>query len=110
MISVLKIFFSIVLLSMLWVASWAILNIALWKTPPDVAFHPWFIATFVEAYWGFITFFCWVCYKDRSWVKRVAWFIAILLLGNIAMSSYMLNMLYRLPAGATIQDLATHRA
>ena len=109
MITFLKILFSIVLVSMLWVTSWASLSCALWKTPRPVATHPWFIATLFDAYWGFITFFCWVCYKDRSWAKRAAWLIAILLLGNIAMSSYMLNKLFRLPVGAILQDLATSR-
>ncbi len=110
MITFLKIFFGIVLLSMLWVTSWASLNVALWKTPRTVVMHPWFIATLFDTYWAFITFYCWVCYKDRSWIKRGAWLVAILLLGNIAMSSYMLNKLFRLPGEATVQDLVINRA
>lgn len=109
MITFLKILFSIVLVSMLWVTSWASLSCALWKTPRPVATHPWFIATLFDAYWGFITFFCWLCYKETSWGKRVAWLLGILLLGNIAMSSYMLNKLFRLPRGATVRDLVTRR-
>lgn len=110
MILFLKILFSVVLASMLWVTTWASLHGALWKVPRPVATHPWFIATLFDAYWGFITFFCWVCYKDRSPLKRVAWLLAILLLGNIAMSSYMLNKLFRLPAGANLQDLIATRS
>ena len=109
MIRFLKILFSIVLLSMLWVTIWASVNCTLWKTPRAVATHPWFIATMFDAYWGFITFYCWVCYKDTSWVKRIAWLLAILLLGNIAMSSYVLNKLFRLPPDGTVQDLITRR-
>jgi hypothetical protein len=109
MIGFLKILFSMVLLSMLWVTSWASMNCALWKTPHTVVGHPWFIATMFDAYWGFITFFCWVCYKDSSWAKRIAWLVAILLLGNIAMSSYLLNKLFRLPPDATMRDLVANR-
>jgi Protein of unknown function (DUF1475) len=108
-IGFLKILFSVVLLSMLWVTSWASLNCALWKTPRAVVSHPWFIATMFDAYWGFITFYCWACYKESSWAKRICWLIAILLLGNIAMSSYVLNKLFRLPSGATVRDLIANR-
>ena len=46
---------------------------------------------------GFITFLVWVCYKETSWVARVAWFVAIMLLGNIAMAAYCLAELFRAP-------------
>ena len=51
---------------------------------------PWFIATLMDAYFGFATFFLWVAYKETSWVARVAWFVAIMSLGNFAMSAYLL--------------------
>ncbi len=109
MIGALRIFFLIVLASMLWVTSWASLSCALWKTPREVATHPWFIATLFDACWGFLTFYCWVCWKETSWTKRVVWLISILLLGNIAMSSYVLNKLFRLPEGATVKDLLVNQ-
>ena len=104
-----KVFFIIVLVSMLWVTSWASIECALWKTPRAVATHPWFIATMFDTYWGFLTFYCWVFYKEISWVKRVTWLVAILLLGNIAMAVYVLNKLFRLPAKATTEDLLLRR-
>ena len=110
MIRALKIFFIIVLVSMLWVTSWASLQCALWKTPRAVVTHPWFIATMFDTYWGFLTFYCWVCYKELSWTKRIVWLVAILLLGNIAMSAYVLNKLFRLPADADVKDLLTARS
>lgn len=110
MIGALRIFFVIVLVSMLWVTGWAGMSCALWKTPREVVTHPWFIATLFDAYWGFLTFYCWVCWKETSWAKRGAWLVAILLLGNIAMSAYVLNKLFRLPAEATVADLLVVRA
>lgn len=109
MIRFLKIFFIIVLVSMLWVTGWASLQCALWKTPRAVATHPWFIATLFDTYWAFLTFYLWVCYKEISRVKRVVWLVAILLLGNIAMAFYMLNKLFRLPRNATVKDLLATR-
>ena len=52
----------------------------------------------MDAYYGFITFFVWLCFKERSMVTRVAWFIAIMALGNMAMASYVLIQLFRLRA------------
>lgn len=110
MISFLKVFFFIVLASMLWVTGWASMECALWMTPREVATHPWFIATLFDAYWGFLTFYCWVCWKETSWKKRAAWLIAILLLGNIAMSVYVLNKLFRLRSGEGVGELLAKRA
>lgn len=110
MIIPLRIFFSIVLLSMLWVTSWASVQCALWETPRAVATHPWFIATLFDTYWGFLTFYCWLAYKERSWIAKIAWLIAILLLGNIAMSIYVLIQLFRVPASAKIEDVLVRRA
>lgn len=109
MIVTLRIFFVVVLASMLWVTSWASLSCALWKTPREVATHPWFIATLFDAYWGFLTFFCWVCWKETSALARGAWLVAILLLGNIAMAVYMLIKLFRLREGEGARELIVNR-
>jgi predicted permease len=91
-----------VLVTMLCATSWAGCQCALWKTPQAVVSHPWFIATLFDCYFGFLTFYAWLFYKEPAWFARVGWLIAILLLGNIAMSSYLLITLFRLPADASI--------
>ena len=106
----LRVFFALVLGSMLAVTSWASFSCALWETPREVATHPWFIATLFDAYWGFFTFYCWVCWKETGWGKRAAWLVAIVLLGNIAMSVYMLNKLFRLHKGEGVRELLVRRA
>jgi len=58
----------------------------------------WFRATLMDAYFGFLTFFVWVAYKEASVIARVAWLIAIMLLGNFAMSGYLLWKLVRMEA------------
>lgn len=110
MIPFLRIFFSIVLISMLGVTTWASLQCALWETPRAVATHPWFIATLFDTYWAFLTFYCWVVYKERGWTARIGWLIGILLLGNIAMAIYMLIQLFRVPASAKIEEVLLRRA
>lgn len=105
MIWFLRIAFTGVLISMLCVTSWASSIVALWKTPRAVATHPWFIATLFDTYFAFLTFYAWVAYKETRNAARIAWLVAILLLGNIAMAIYMLNQLFRLPANATMEQL-----
>ena len=110
MIVFLRVFFLIVLVSMLAVTSWASTEVALWKIPPEVIGHPWMIATLFDAYWGFLTFYCWLAYKETSWLARVVWLVAILLFGNIAMAVYALIVLFRLPTDATMERVLLRRA
>lgn len=105
MIWFLRILFGLVLGSMLWVTTWASLQCPLFAVPREVFTHPWFIATLFDAYWGFITFFVWVAFKQTSWLARIAWFVAIMLLGNIAMSAYCLRELFLLPGDGRLADL-----
>jgi hypothetical protein len=109
MIWFLRIVFSGVLITMLCVSSWASVQCALWKTPQSVILHPWFIATLFDTYFGFLTFWAWLVYKETGWFARIAWLLAILILGNIAMSSYMLITLFRLPANARVQEVLLRR-
>ena len=67
---------------------------------PLVLSNRWFQATLVDAYLGFLTFYVWVFYWERSWVCRGLWLLAILLLGNLAMSAYVVLRLISLPADA----------
>lgn len=110
MILPLRLFFFIVLFSMVAVTTWAGKQVPLWELPYETWTHPWWIATLVDAYWGFLTFYCWVVYKEVSWTARIAWLVAILLLGNIAMAIYALIQLFRVPADGRIEDVLLRRA
>ncbi len=100
MIFLLRIFFAVVLGSMLAVTSWAASQVPLWAIPRAVGAHPWFIATLFDAYWGFFTFYAWQCYRETTWAARAVWFIALVLLGNMAMAAYGLAVVWRLPLDA----------
>ena len=75
-------------------------------TAPD---NLWTIATLIDAYYGFITFYVWVLWKEPRALPRLGWFVAIMLLGNIAMSSYVLLQLARLKTGETMATLLSAR-
>jgi predicted permease len=99
----------VVLVSMLTVTSWASHYVALWNMPHAVATHPWFIATLFDTYFAFFAFWAWVAYKESSSLARGLWLLAIVLLGNIAMSVYVLREVFRLPTDATFEDVLLRR-
>jgi hypothetical protein len=105
----LRFFFLLILVSMLCVTTWASKQVPIWKLPYETWTHPWFIATLFDAYWGFLTFYCWLFYKEVSWLARIAWLVAILLLGNIAMAIYVLIQLFRVPLNARIEEVLLRR-
>jgi Protein of unknown function (DUF1475) len=63
----------------------------------------------MDAYFGFVTFYVWVLYKEMRWLPRVGWFVAIMLLGNMAMSTYVLTQLSRLRPGEDLSNLLSTR-
>jgi isoprenylcysteine carboxyl methyltransferase (ICMT) family protein YpbQ len=94
----LKILFSCIFITLLVYNSWASTkqSVLQWGGLTTGQDRYWTIATFLDAYFGFLTFYVWVFYKESRWWLRVLWFIAIMALGNIAMSTYVLLQLFRL--------------
>jgi hypothetical protein len=71
---------------------------------------PWAVATLFDAYFAFTTFFVWVCFKETKMVGRIVWFVLIMALGNIAISSYVLIQLFRLKPEEPASAILTRRA
>jgi hypothetical protein len=94
--TVLKVLFGAIFLWMTVVTIRTSLAVSLWSAWDSYAANPWAVATLYDAYFGFIIFWLWVAYKEKSVWSRVAWLIAILGLGNIATSLYVLIQLFRL--------------
>ncbi|MDB4676664.1 DUF1475 domain-containing protein [bacterium] len=88
-------FCCLVIACMLWITTLASLDRSVLEGGRGLWPDPWFIATLADAYFAFLTFFLWVAYKEVRWLSRVGWLIAILLLGNFAMSAYLIVQLFR---------------
>jgi hypothetical protein len=107
----LQLLFGFILLSLLSYTIWASAQQPIWQWTgltrrPD---NLWTAATLIDAYYGFTTFYVWVLYKERRALPRIAWFIAIMLLGNIAMAGYVLLQLGHVAPGEPVSNVLMAR-
>ena len=94
-----------ILALMLGVTTYASLDRSILNVGSELLNDPWFLATLCDAYCGFLFFFIWVACRERTATRRVVWFVLIMSLGNIAMSSYVLRELWRTRHGEGLQSL-----
>ena len=91
--SVLFVLFTLILVGMLTVTTIASMDRGIFSVGSELLSDRWFQATLADAYFGFMTFYVWVAYKEPTLLRRVIWFVLIMTLGNIAMSIYVLIQL-----------------
>jgi hypothetical protein len=108
---ILRILFAGILLTLLLYTGWAstrqsVLDWGGLTSGPD---RYWTIATMLDAYFGFLTFYVWVFYKEMRWLPRIAWFVAIMLFGNMAMATYVLIQLARVRDGSPVAAMLSAR-
>ncbi len=103
----LKIIFAAIFLWMVGMTTYVSLHKPLWQAGSEFSWvsSPWAVATLFDAYFGFVTFFVWVCFKERSWAAKLIWFALIMGLGNIAMSGYVLMQLFKLKSDEPLSRL-----
>jgi hypothetical protein len=90
----LAVLFVLILAAMLAVTTYASLDRSIFSVRSQMTSDPWFQATLADAYFGFLTFYVWVAYKEPSVWRKLLWFVLIMTLGNIAMSLYLLIQLW----------------
>jgi len=106
---ILRALFALILFAMLSVTITATIDQNIFEAVGNMWSNWWFKATLADAYFGFLTFFVWVAYKELHLWRKLVWFASIMLLGNLAISAYMLLELYRLQVGDTLETLLTRR-
>jgi Protein of unknown function (DUF1475) len=102
-------FFLVVLISILAVTTWASLEQNVLLGFQYLFESRWGIATLFDTYFGFITIYLWIAYKEVTWGKRILWLALILTLGSIAFSIYILNQL-RLLKNEPIESLLIRKS
>ncbi len=107
--TVLMILFTAILLSMITISVLASMQDGIFEAGGELMKDRWFVATLMDAYFGFLTFYVWVAYKETTAVGRGIWFVLIMLLGTIAMSIYMLIQLSKLPPDSDLDELVLRK-
>ncbi|MEI6248337.1 MAG: DUF1475 domain-containing protein [Verrucomicrobiota bacterium] len=70
-----------------------------------VCSEPWGLATMFDAYFGFLAFWLYVAWRERSGLARVLWLVALMTLGNFAIAAYALACLFKAPADARLETI-----
>ena len=68
---------------------------------------PWFRATLADAYFGFLTIWFWIAYRESGVVSRSIWFLLLMMFGNIAVAAYFLRLFWLSEPTASIDDVLT---
>lgn len=102
-------FFSIVLIGMLVVTTWASLYENVISGGAKIIAEPWGIATLFDTYFAFFTFYIWLAYKENHLIKNLIWLVLVILLGNIAMAVYGLLEIRRLGKNFTAEKFLVER-
>jgi hypothetical protein len=98
--------FGIAFLAQLAVVVWACTQQALWDIPGPVTGNVWFQATLTDTYIAFFTVYGWMAYRmGPCWGWRLLWLVAVICLGTVATSAFVVGLTFRLPANATVKDL-----
>jgi len=107
--SILKALFALILLAMISVTITATIDQNIFEAVGNMWPNWWFKATLADAYFGFLTFFVWVAYKELHLWRKLVWFALIMLLGNLAISAYILLELFKLQEKDNFETLLTRR-
>ena len=93
----------LVLLAMVAVTTWASLHEGVFPATARMLRDPWSVATFFDAYFGFLWFWLWIAATERCPWEKALWLVAILLFGNLAMAAYVLLRLARTEPGTGLK-------
>jgi len=86
----LGLWFGFVLLAMLGVTTWASLQENVGAAFVRLAKDPWGLATLFDAYFAFLVVWFWIAWRECCALNRGIWLVAILVLGNFAITAYVL--------------------
>ena len=101
----LRIFAGLVLAGMLLVTTVASLDRGVFAAGAELWPDPWFKATLADAYFGFLTVFLWIAYKEVGLARRILWLVLLLALGNIAIAAYLMRETFKLTPGDPVEKL-----
>ncbi len=103
-------FWSVVLIAMTWVTTWASLDRNVFLAAVDLWSDPWGRATLFDTYFAFLAVWVWIAWRERTPLRAAVWLVLLLALGNITIALYFLAALLRLSPGESWDALFRPRA
>lgn len=104
MITVLKVFFSILLVWMCYTVFLTSINSNLFKEWDFLGSIPWMRATLQDFYANIILIYLWICYKEKGIFPKIIWLVLLVALGSIASISYVLIQLFKLKKNEGLKE------
>lgn len=98
-------FWTVVLVAMIWVTTWASRDRDVLTAGGELWRDPWGRATLFDAYFAFLAVFVWIAWRERTPLRCLLWLVLLLTLGNIAIAVYFLVALFSLPPGVSWDGL-----
>jgi hypothetical protein len=95
----------LVILVMVTATSWASFETNVFEGFRDLFRFRWGVATLGDTYFGFLTVYLWIAYKESTWTSRLLWLVLVLCFGTIATSSYLLFQISKLKSGDGVEHL-----
>ena len=108
-LNILRVLFALIFVGMLSLVITASIDQNIFEAVGEMWPNWWFKATLADTYFGFLTFFVWVAYKELRLWRKLIWFASIMLLGNVAISAYILLELFKLQEQDNFETLLTRR-
>jgi hypothetical protein len=81
----LKLAFGSIFVFMLVRTAGTCLPVSLWSALPSFATNPSAMATLDDAYFMFLTSFCWLAWRERSLGAKILWFVRIMAGGHMSL-------------------------
>lgn len=70
---------------------------------------PWFQVTLLDTYFGFLTVWLWIAWREPGIARKLLWAVLIATLGNFAIAGYLLRRLAGLKEGEGVRELLVGR-
>ena len=101
----LQVLFSLVFATLLAGTVWASRDRGVLDALREMWPDPWFKVTLLDTYFGFLTVWLWIAWREPGAVRKIVWAVLVAGLGNFAIAGYLLKALAGLKEGEGVREL-----
>lgn len=105
----LQFLFALVFATLLAGTVWASRDRSVVDAVRDLWPDPWFRVTLLDTYFGFLTVWLWIAWREPGIARKLLWAVLVAALGNFAIAGYLLRRLVGLKEGEGVRELLVGR-